>query len=94
MTKYKTVADMHETWAGATINPEADEIQRRELEMAFYAGVWSIINHMMVVGGDETVTEDEGADHFEALRVETRTRMDICLGQMKGEIPPDGEVHH
>lgn len=94
MSKYRTVAEMCEQWASATINPEADVGQVREMELAFYSGVWALINHMMVVGGDETMTEDEGAQHFENMRVEVRAHLDLRIAQMEGRRPPDGEVHH
>lgn len=65
----KTVQDQWESFESGVINPDAGPGQRDQMRLAFYAGAWAMFNLVARVGEHE-VTEDEGVEFVEKLRLE------------------------
>jgi hypothetical protein len=51
---------------------EPSKTQRVEMRKAFFAGAWALFNMMEQIGEPE-ISEQQGVDHLESIKVECRS---------------------
>lgn len=65
----KTIKEMHAQWAAKVVPADASQIQRQEMESAFYSGFYSSLNwqlhHLALLSDNQAVYELE-ARHKES----------------------------
>ena len=77
MSGKTSIREMHASWAAAVLPKDASQLQRQEMERAFYSGfraqlLWQL-HHLATLDDDEALRQlgavhDESADYFETLR--------------------------
>lgn len=65
----KTVQEEWASFALAVIPADAPPVQRQEMRRAFYAGCWSMLQLVKLIGTD-AVSEDEGVATLEQMEAE------------------------
>jgi len=68
----RTLADMWETYAKAVIPPGESPAAIKNAKFAFYGGASYVLDVLLLVIGDDAVSEDAGIEILEGLRQELR----------------------
>jgi hypothetical protein len=68
--KTPTIAESFATYRAGVIPRGASDVQVEECRRAFYAGSYFLLMHALYNLGDDSTSEDEGAEQLEAIRVE------------------------
>lgn len=77
----RTIAEKWSEFEGIALRGAGvPEIQRSEMQKSFYAGAQAVLYIMWLIGGDENVGEDAGAQIIEGLHQE-------CNAFARGMIP-------
>ena len=56
-----TIAKLHAEWAAKIIPPGAPQVQRQEMERAFYSGFFQCLAYQLQYITDDKVSDEEGA---------------------------------
>jgi hypothetical protein len=65
--KVERLAESWESFERAVIPADAGPVQRQEMRRAFYAGAWSILCSVRHIGGNDSISEQDGAAMLESL---------------------------
>lgn len=66
-----SIKDLHAVWAKAVMPPNVSQVQRQEMERAFYSGFCSALNCLMLEVS--AISDEEGVRACEALLRECET---------------------